>query len=190
MIDTVYDGKHERRGTSKGHLERLHLDCLIVHLGEISPSICLFIQRSTTLSFIFILQTTTTCLPPTTLMKCFPPGKPPGTPCPFLQTLPFLSLMLSLWHWAVLAGTLWVSFLPWLPWQQHLLLSPASLGSLLSHSQAPVNDGICHSSIHSPQLFPFHILTPMTSSRPMAPLTKFTQTIPIPFFFHPAFLRA
>ena len=45
-----------------------------------SPSICLFIQRYTTLSFIFTLQTTTTCLPPTTLMICFPQGTSLGTP--------------------------------------------------------------------------------------------------------------
>ena len=43
MIDTVYDGKHERRATSRGHLERLYLDGLSMDLGEsLQPYVCSF----------------------------------------------------------------------------------------------------------------------------------------------------
>lgn len=100
----------------------------------ISPSICLFIQRYTTLSFIFTLQTTTTYLPPTTLMMCFPQGisqEPLTIDSATLIADAFSATM------SCVGCSLGVSFLPWLSWHQHLFLSSASLRSLLSHSQAP-----------------------------------------------------
>lgn len=73
----------------------------------ISPSAYLSIQRCTTLSFIFILQAITTCLPPTTLRKCSPQGQPPGgTPCPSSRCC-CLSDTEPSW-----LGPFWVSFLP------------------------------------------------------------------------------
>lgn len=111
-------------------------------LWWLSPSIGLSTQRCTALSFIFILQTITICLPPTTLMKCSLQGQPPGNPCSLQQTLPlWCSETLTCIGWYM-----WGLLPPLAFMKQHLLLSPAPLGSLLSHSQAPFNDGVCPTS--------------------------------------------